>query len=42
MEFVDLVELSNEYLFAKVGFDTAEKEPSTVCQQVVRQFDILS
>ena len=24
-------ELSNEYLVAKIGFDTAEKEPSKVC-----------
>ena len=24
-------ELSNEYLLAKIGFDTAENEPSKVC-----------
>ena len=25
--------LQNEYLVAKIGFDTAEKEPSKVCPQ---------
>ena len=29
-------ELSNEYLVAKFGFDTAENEPSKVCQQVAQ------
>ena len=28
---VNLVELSNEYLLAKFGFDTAENEPLKVC-----------
>ena len=28
-------ELSNEYLVAKFGFDTAENEPSEVCQKGV-------
>ena len=34
-------ELSNEYLAAKFGFDTAEKknESSKVCQKVVRWLD---
>ena len=26
--------LSNDYLFAKIGFDTAENDPSTVCQEL--------
>ena len=30
-------ELSNEYLIAKIGFDTAENEPLKVCQRAVRQ-----
>ena len=29
-------ELSNEYLVAEFGFDTAENEPSKVCEQGVR------
>ena len=29
-------ELSNAYLFAKVGFDTAENEPSKVCRIPLR------
>ena len=27
-------ELSNEYLLAKIGFDTAENEPLKVCQKI--------
>ena len=29
-------ELSNEYLVAKCGFDTADNKPSEVCQKGVR------
>ena len=29
-------ELSNEYLLAKVGFDTAENEPLKVCQKFAK------
>ena len=32
-------ELSNEYLVAKFGCDTAENEPSEVCQNGVRKLD---
>ena len=28
-------ELSNEYLVAKIGLDTAENESSKVCQKIV-------
>ena len=35
-------DLSDEYLFAKTRFDTAENESSKVCHQVVRQSDELS
>ena len=35
-------ELSNEYLVAKIGLDTAENESSKVCQKIVRQLDRLS
>ena len=31
MYCVDLGELSNEYLVAKIGFDTAENGPCKVC-----------
>ena len=29
-------ELSNEYLLAKIGVDTAENEPLKVCQQLAK------
>ena len=29
-------ELSNEYLLAKFGFDTAESEPLKVCQKIAK------
>ncbi len=29
-------ELSNEYLLAKFGFDTAENEPLKVCQKLAK------
>ena len=32
VNLVDLVKNSNEYLFSKIGFDTAECEPSEVSQ----------
>ena len=35
-------ELSNEYVLAKIVFDTAENESLKVCQQVVRQLHRLS
>ena len=35
-------ELSNEYLIANSGFDTAENESLKVCRKVVRQLDELS
>ena len=35
-------ELSNYFLVAKIGFDTAENESLKVCQKVVRQLDRLS
>ena len=45
VHFVDLVKsfpTSIYYILATVSFDTAEIESSKVCQQVVRQLDILS
>ena len=30
-------ELSNEYLLAKFGFDTAENEPLKVCQKLAKR-----
>ena len=32
-------ELSNEYLLAKFGFDTAENEPLKVCKKKMANFD---
>ena len=32
-------EFSNEYLLAKFGFDTAEKESLKICQKVVKQIE---
>ena len=42
VNLVDLVKNSNEYLFSKIGFDTAENESCEVCQKIVRQLDKLS
>ena len=32
--------LKNEYLLAKIGFDTDEDEPSTVCQRLERSIEL--
>ena len=33
-------EIFNEYVLAKIDFDTAENEPSKVCEELVRRIEL--
>ena len=35
-------ELSNEYLLAKIGIDTAENEPLEVCGKIIQYYSFVS